>query len=175
MSSLSLNASDNSGALLALRWSYSAGSTASVKMPCSRSTALASTRSSKTASTLVPGSNKPAAPRMLRFTSSDLLATCAGRSSTAAADTITEQTIHSSKVTMIVFLKESLLDTCQSPLNVRLYYKMVNQRGKQVCKQNRQHHAFRKGRIRHTNNDHHQTDKRTKPKLTRVSHRGRHR
>src|SRR5690606_19691810 len=165
ISSLSDSSVERLTSLLARRWSKLTGSTSSVNFPVRRSTTLETTRSLKTASTFCPSSDNPAAERTLRLKSSDLLAICVGRNKTAAADTITEHTIHSNKVTMIVFLMDSLLATCQPPLNIRLYNKVIDQRGKQVGKQDCQHHTFGEGRVYHTNNNHHKTYKRTKPQL----------
>src|SRR5690554_5413925 len=99
---------------------------------------------------------------MLLLRSSSLLATCLGLRITAAADTTTEQMTHSSMVTSRVLPIVSLLAdiTLHPPLNVRLDNEVVNQRCKQVGKQNGQHHPFRERRVGHTDQHHHHTDQR---------------
>src|SRR6056297_2366937 len=99
----------------------------------------------KSSSTLLPSSSMPAACRMLRLRSRSRLASCAGFSRTAAVETTTEQTIHSEKATVMIFLMLSLLDTGNPPLDVGLDHEMIHERCKQVGEQDRQHHPLRKG------------------------------
>src|SRR5690625_7175835 len=108
---------------------------------------------------------------MLRLKSSSWLAICAGRRITAAPDTSTEHTRHNNRVTVMVFLTVSLA-TCQPPLNLRLHNTVVNQRCKQVGKQDRQPHSRGKRRIYYSNNAHHNTNQRPKPPFTDVCHGG---
>src|SRR5690554_1506950 len=153
-------------------WSYSSTEMASVYSPVFKSTTRVTTRSLNTSSTLRVGSSSPTVERMLRLKSSSWLAICAGRKSTAAPDTSTEQTKHNNKVTVMVFLTVSLLATCQPPLNIRLDHPVVNQRCKQVGKQNRQHHPLRERRIYHSNDDHHKSYQDAKPPFACIGHGG---
>src|SRR5690554_5147040 len=114
----------------------------------------------------------PAADRMLLLRSSSLLATCMGLRITAAADTTTEQTTHSRTVTSIVLRIVSLLAdiTLHPPLDIGLHNKVVNQRREKVGKQNRQHHAFREGRVGDTDQHYHHTDQGTKHPFAGIGH-----
>src|SRR5210317_336142 len=117
----------------------------------------------------------PAAARILRLRSSVLLISWVGFSSTAAVETITEQTMHSENATIRVFLILSLLDTGESPFDIGLHHKVIHQRSKQVGKQDRQHDALWKRRIDNPNQDSHQADQDAEGPFSGIGHRGRYR
>src|SRR6056297_1719254 len=128
----------------------------------------------KSSSTLLPSSSMPAACRMLRLRSRSRLACWAGFSSTAAVDTTTEQTIHSEKATVMIFLMLSLLDTGNPPLDIALHDKMIHEWCKQIRKQDSQHHAFGESRVDDPDDDHHHADQHPECPASNAGHGRRH-
>src|SRR5690606_18521522 len=95
-------------------------------------------RAGTSASELTSGLNRPAACRMLRLRSSSWLAVCIGFSSTAALEMNTEHSAHRISATRIVYETELTLDdmTGNPPLDIGFHHKIVDQRCKQIAKQN---------------------------------------
>ena len=123
------------GSLAALRMSYVATSSAELNRPVRISTNLG-VMVANAASKLPSMTSIPAAANMFIFFSLIALACCLSRNITAAAETMTEQTTHSTKATKTVLETESFkLDmTCNPPLNICFGDIVVNQRGKQIGK-----------------------------------------
>src|SRR5690606_16852540 len=61
---------------------------------------------------------------------------------------------------------------CQPPLDVRLDYKMINQRCAEVGEQDRQHHALGERRVDHADEHHHDTDQDAEYPLAGIGHGG---
>src|SRR5690554_1276863 len=148
----------------------------SLKRPVSSSTRRATIRSSKSALTSAPvmdGSPTPAIARMLRCLSNRAFSAWIGRSATAAPDTSTEHTRHTSNATSKVRAVDSfLLDmACQPPLDVGLDDKVIDQRRTQVGKQDCQHHSLRESRVYDSNQHYHDANQRTEDPFTQIGHR----
>src|SRR5690625_980975 len=113
---------------------------------------------------------------MLTARSCSWAAICWGLSRMAAVATTSEHTAHSTKATSRVRPTVSFRSlTSQPPLDVGLYHKVVDQGGKQVGKQDCQHHALWKRRIDHADQYHHDSNQDTKGPLADIGHGRRYR
>ena len=165
------------GSFSASAWLYFAGSL-SISSPVFKSTSRAVIRSANTSATssfVMPSCISPATARMLRCLSSVRCSCCSGFSPTADPATTMEQTRHSTSTTSSVLLMLSLFLTSATrlpPLNVGAHDQIVEQRRKQVGKQNGQHHPFRIGRVDHANQYTHHPNERAVTPFTSVGKRG---
>src|SRR5690606_16774717 len=117
------------------------------------------------------------------------LASCSGRRPTAAEATTIEHDRHTARAMKTVFFGWSLgrarmdasgplADFCSGadmaalpPSDVHLDYHIVDEWRKQVGEQNRQHDAFREGRIDGTDQHGHETDQDAESQAAGIGHR----